>query len=108
MDPVRRRALQFSRLDPEAPSAPIEGTLFDDLDPDRDLSKIRCATRLLAGSEALGGAMATNDIDEVSARIPRCTAVIWGDAGHMLHHERPEAYAEALLAFLKRACSATS
>ena len=101
-DAVRLRARQLRRMDPEALTAPIEGILFADFDPDHDLPKIVCDTHLLAGNEALGGAMTANDVEEVSTRIPRCTTVVWDDIGHMIHQQRPEPYADELISFLER------
>lgn len=99
---VRLRARQLRQMDPDALSFAIEGTLFDDFDPDRDLAKIACPVHLLAGNEALGGAMTAGDVALASAHIARCTTAVWDDLGHLIHHLRPEAYADELLAFLRR------
>jgi pimeloyl-ACP methyl ester carboxylesterase len=100
---VRLRAIQFQSMDPDALSAVIEGIVFDDFDPDRDLAKIVCPTHLLAGSEVLGGAMTATDIREVSERIPSCSTTVWGDIGHLIHQARAESYAAELLSFLDEA-----
>lgn len=100
---VQSRAGQLERMDPEALSAAIDGTLFDDFDPDVDLAKVACPAHLMAGSEALGGAMTATDIREVSTRIPSCSTAVWNDLGHLIHHASADRYAEELISFLDRA-----
>ena len=77
-----------------------EGVLFDGFDPDRDLPRIACPTRLVAGDPRLGGAMREQDVTRVAGLIPRCSAVVWEDVGHDIHTVKPKAYAEELTAFL--------
>ena len=81
----------------------IEGIVCDDFDADRDLAEIVCPTHLLAGSEALGGAMTATDIRKVSGRIPSCSTTVWNDIGHLTHQTRGESYAAELLSFLDEA-----
>ena len=105
-DLVHVRASTLHRFDPDALDAAVQGTMFHDFDPDADLVSIQCPAQLIAGNYELGGAMDRADVERVRERISRCTHAVWDDIGHLIHPERPEAFARELLSFLRAVSAA--
>ena len=97
---VRDRAIQIHQMDPTTFDPFIEGIPFGEQDVDDLLIKIRCPVYLMAGQVALGGALATQDVQRAISKLSDCTYTVVEDAGHGIHQERPEEYSQALQQFL--------
>ena len=105
-DMVQIRASTLHRFDPDALDAAVQGTVLGGFDPDVELASIPCSTHLIAGNYELGGALDRADVERVTERIPRSTHVVWDDIGHLIHSERPEAFARELLSLLSAVSAA--
>ncbi len=97
---VSRFALDLHRTDDRTLNPVLDGTLFEDFDPDACLPKIACSTHLIAGSYKQGGAMREQDVERVVSLIPTCSHVVWDDLGHEIHTVRSRAYAQEVLSFV--------
>lgn len=97
---IRYRAEQLHRLDPQTLDAAIDGSLFDQFDPDVILPQIVCAAHLLAGREELGGALSAADVQRIGALLPHGTFRLVEGVGHGIHVEQLAAYLHELMAFL--------
>lgn len=98
---VSRFALDLHRTDPQTLNPVLDGTLFEDFDPDNCLPKIACSTHLIAGSYKQGGAMREQDVERVVSLVPTCSHVVWDDLGHEIHTVRSRAYAQEVLTFVR-------
>jgi pimeloyl-ACP methyl ester carboxylesterase len=102
-DAVHYRAMQLDHLDPRALDAAIDGSVFDNFDPDSVLRQIHCPVHLLAGQAGLGSALTLADVDRLVHTVPNCTATMMNDVGHGIHNEQPRAYLHELQQFLAAA-----
>ena len=98
---VTRLAQELHLSDPRVLDPVLEGTLFEDFDPDQDLPKIACPTYLIAGNFELGGALRRQDIERVTSLIPDCSYVVWDNIGHDIHTLKPREYYDEVLSYIK-------
>lgn len=97
---VQERAEQLHQLDPEVLDPALAGDLLGTYEPDELLTQVRCPVRLLTPQHELGGAMSAQDTERAAARLDQCEHTFFAGAGHGIHEEQPEAYAQALIQFI--------
>ncbi len=66
------------------------------------LAAVACPTLLVAGEKALGGALSAEQVKRASALLLRGEAVTIPSAGHSVHRDQPDRFAETVLRFLDR------
>jgi len=91
-------AEQQLRFDPEIFTPPIEGTVFDGLEPTR---RISCAVTVLRADPGKIAEFTADDERRFLAVNPHATVHVVPGAGHIVHADAPEEFTERLTAFLR-------
>jgi pimeloyl-ACP methyl ester carboxylesterase len=86
------------RFDPEIFTPPIEGTVFDGLDPTR---RISCAVTVLRADPGKTAEFTADNERHFLAVNPHATVQVVPGAGHVVHADAPEQFTERLTAFLR-------
>jgi pimeloyl-ACP methyl ester carboxylesterase len=109
-EPLQRvLAENLHELDLETVRPAMEGSLFDDFDPDDKLPRIRCPVRaIVARGDPGGDAVRDLDIDRMAERVPRFTHVVWDNTIHAVHYQRPTEMVSEIRTFLEHIRNETS
>jgi len=65
------------------------------------LARIICPALLMYGETSLGGALGFDEVQRAEQMLSDCRSLFMEDTGHMLHVDRPAAFARAVQAFLR-------
>jgi N-formylmaleamate deformylase len=66
------------------------------------LTTVACPTLVIAGDTALGGALSAEQVRRAAQLLPRGEGIMIPGAGHSVHRDQPERFAQAVLGFLAR------
>jgi pimeloyl-ACP methyl ester carboxylesterase len=96
---IRLDASQAIDMGPETWTPFIDGTMFDDFDPDTVLSKIECPVLLVQADADQGGVVTDEVAERLRAGISDCTHIKL-DVGHSIHKDAPIEFRRSLFDFL--------
>jgi len=96
---LRLDAAQAIKMDQEAWSPFIDGSMFDDFDPDTVLSNIECPVLLVQATPEQGGVVTDEAAERLQSGISDCTHVKL-DVGHNVHIDAPIEFRRSLFEFL--------
>jgi len=96
---IAKRAIAFTKLDPEVWAFPGEGRIAESWDPDAVMEAIECPTLLLQASPDMGAALSDSEAGRADDLLKLGRYVKWDDVGHGMHDAQPDRFVQLVNAF---------
>ena len=97
----RLYAANLHTIDPEVYTPSIERRLFEDVDWDLTLSRIRCPVLLIQADPAMESALSDDAATHAASMLRDATLVRMHGIGHALHRDAPTEFSRILTDFLE-------